>query len=799
MFLGNGLINVLLPVRMGLDGISTDTIGMVLSLYFVGMLAGAFYSKNLILRAGHIRMFAGCVALAAISILICSLYSDPILWGCMRILIGFCNACALTAMESWLSDSASKEVRGKVLGIYQAVVLGGLFVGQFFMNLADPSDTVLFVFAGILLCAAVIPVALSRQSGPVVAEASSMSLLALYRISPLGVVSCLVSGVIYSAIFNMLPVFAKEYGIVEFQLSLYMGAAIAGAFLLQFPVGYLADRFDRRTVLTTLLLISALFGVLVTVFAPMGLFSAMFIATGVTCGIIACTYPISIAEAFDKLRQSEMVSAMGSLILAFSIGGMLGPLTSSLVMKHLGNAALFYFLGLIQVLLAVFVVYRMSVRQALPVEEQESFVMQGAAVQMMVDLDPRTEYVEPEQPLSNEAETAVNIAATDPAAAVKMARAIAMNDPTRGVEVAGAVATVPGIDVLRLYEVMKEAVPYQILNVTRAIVTSKPELASELVRLLAQSHSNQVISVAAEIGLAFPDLRVDMAKVAVSHAPESAIEVAEYYARVMAEEREEVRPADRADDTSEEVMVEIASELWDAAPEQAIDVAVAIVDAAPESAVMVTEELMANTMPDETVIGSSEEETEYSIESVELVSRLTEVAPEQALDVAVAVAGADPDSAAEIAAEVAGAFDEEDIAWSETTEESDNAHSDAALELVQRLSEAAPENTLDVAAAVAEMVPESAAGIAAEVASNMSDEDSAMNISEPDKESSDSEAAVELVQRLSEAAPENTLDVAVAVVETLPDAASDVLDAISEGKESTDGEWMESVDDKPEG
>ncbi|NMR27601.1 hypothetical protein HH219_19010 [Pseudoalteromonas sp. NEC-BIFX-2020_015] len=73
LLLGNGLINVLLPVRMGFDGVDLDTIGMVLSLYFVGLLVGAIYSTNLIRRVGHIRMFAGCVALGAMSILICSI------------------------------------------------------------------------------------------------------------------------------------------------------------------------------------------------------------------------------------------------------------------------------------------------------------------------------------------------------------------------------------------------------------------------------------------------------------------------------------------------------------------------------------------------------------------------------------------------------------------------------------------------------------------------------------------------------------------------------------------------------
>ena len=340
---GIGLINVLLPVRMNLDGLSTETIGIVLSLYYVGLLIGALYSTSLIKRAGHIRMFAGCVSLGAVSILLCSLYSDAMLWGAMRIVMGFCIACAFTAMESWLSDSSSKETRGQVLAIYNAVMLAGLFGGQFFINVASPQDNMLFVIAGILMCIAVIPAVMSRHSGPVIEEFSSMSLRLLYKRSPLGVVSCLISGMLYSAVFNLLPVFAKEFDITGFQLSLYMGAAI-----LQFPVGFLSDRFDRRTVLFVLLLISASAGIAVTLLAPQGVTWAVFLATGVTCGIIACTYPLSITEALDKLKQSEIVSAMSSMILAFALGGVLGPYSASLVMDKFGSSALFYFLALVQ-------------------------------------------------------------------------------------------------------------------------------------------------------------------------------------------------------------------------------------------------------------------------------------------------------------------------------------------------------------------------------------------------------------------------------------------------------------------
>ncbi|MFT7261686.1 MAG: MFS family permease [Glaciecola sp.] len=813
LFLGNGLINVLLPVRMGLDGVDINTIGTVLSLYFVGMLVGAIYGKELIKRAGHIRMFSSCVALASISTLLCSLYSDPILWGIMRVVIGFCNACALTAMESWLSHSSDKNNRGKVLATYNAVVLAGLFGGQFLMNIANPIDTSLFVIAGILLCAASVPIGLSAKKGPTIELVDPMPLRKLYKISPLGVVSCLISGIVYSALFNLLPVFANEFNIVEFQLSLYMGAGIFGALVLQFPVGYLSDRFDRRKILLVLLVISATAGLINIIFAQQGYFLAMFFVTGITCGIISCIYPLSIAEAFDRLRQSEMVAAMGSMILAFSVGGILGPFLASLSMNHFGATALFYFLAVVQCSLAGFVIYRMMARQALPVEEQESFVMQNSAVLPSVELDPRSEYLEQLKVLSVEGETAVAIAKVNPATAVKMAQAIGIVNPTLALEITAAISTVKSINVIQLFEAMMQSLPTHISSVTKAIVAARPEVAYDIMRKLGKHHPDIVVTVAEEIGQAFPELRVITTKAAMEVVPESALEMAEYYAQLLAEEHEAVRPAERDEDTSEEFALNISAELWNGSAEQALGVAVAMADAIPESAVLLAQEYIATNAgyilndtndassvrpeikqegDDVDITEQGHSDTDYE-STIELVTRFAEVAPQQSLDMAVAVVSALPGSAAEVAAAMATNISEREPNNNEEPNfdgQEPIEHQDM-VELVSRLTEVSPDYAMDLAVAVVEQVPDSAAKVAAEYAANISDDSSGVSLEHHE--------AVELVNRLTIASPDNAMEVAVAVVEMIPESASKLVDAMSEGDESVDEEWMTSMKDKPKG
>ena len=544
LFVGNGLTNTFFPLRMQLNGLGTDSIGLIISVYFVGMLLGAMYAKYLIKNVGHIRVFSGSVAVVAGSVLLCALNDDIVVWSFARTITGICTAGAYAAMESWLSESSTKNTRGRVLGVYNAIVIVGLFSGQFFIGLFEIASNDLFIIAGMIFASALIPIALSRITAPEVLDVTSMSLLKLYRLSPLGVISCFTAGAIYFSVMSLLPIVGSHYGFENFTLSLYVGIAILGGFFLQFPIGYLSDRFDRRTVLLYILIVSIVVNIIIGFLDPQNGLWPIFLATTITSGIISCIYPLSISQTFDQLKQSEMVSAMGSMIMAYAIGGIVGPYTISLLMSIFGDSALFYCLAVVQLLLSAFVIYRMSISEALPIEDQENFVMQTGAIAAAVDLDPRTEYIDHSAP-SIEAETVTNLAETDPITAIRLVRAIAIANPQLAEEVVAAVVNVEGIDILRLYQVMSEAVPNKVLDVSRAIVVERPDLAEELIKKLVGWYPEQVVPVAIEIGRVLPELRLEMAKIAVENAPDSAKQIREYYMQLLNEEHDAMRPADR--------------------------------------------------------------------------------------------------------------------------------------------------------------------------------------------------------------------------------------------------------------
>ena len=114
---GNGLLQTMLPLRADLEGFSTAMIGLQGTAYFGGFIAGCVLGPGLIRNVGHIRAFAGVVAILAALILLFPVWVQPYVWAGLRLFTGICLAITFMSLESWLNDQATNQNRGRVLSL----------------------------------------------------------------------------------------------------------------------------------------------------------------------------------------------------------------------------------------------------------------------------------------------------------------------------------------------------------------------------------------------------------------------------------------------------------------------------------------------------------------------------------------------------------------------------------------------------------------------------------------------------------------------------------------------------------
>ncbi len=122
---GNGLQRILLPIRGQAEGIGPGAMGMVMAFHFGGYLFGARIITRLLAAVGHIRVFAALASTASAAVLVNAVLVNPVTWSLAYFVGGLCNAGVLVVLESWLNDRASNQTRGKILGFYMMVMMGG--------------------------------------------------------------------------------------------------------------------------------------------------------------------------------------------------------------------------------------------------------------------------------------------------------------------------------------------------------------------------------------------------------------------------------------------------------------------------------------------------------------------------------------------------------------------------------------------------------------------------------------------------------------------------------------------------
>lgn len=373
IMLANGLQGTLLGLRAEIDGFGTKTIGLIMSCYYLGYLAGSRIAPGLVRKVGHIRVFAAVASMASATILFHAVFSIAWLWAMVRIVAGFCFAGLFIVVESWLNAISDQDNRGKILAFYSFTLYGFTGLGQFLLNLASPGDFALFVLTSVLISFALVPIALSKRQAPPIPEPRRVSLKGLYAMSPLGLIGALTAGMIASTMLSIGPVYASKTGMELAQISQFMAFMILGAMLFQFPMGWLSDRIDRRKIIILCAILGSLMA-LVCIGAQNLSPGTLLIAATLFSGLSMPIHALSIAHTNDHLDIDEIMDASASLILVGGIGAAVGPAIVTTLMDLSGPRGFFIFQALILAGIAGYGIYRTYRRTGVPEDDKGHYM-----------------------------------------------------------------------------------------------------------------------------------------------------------------------------------------------------------------------------------------------------------------------------------------------------------------------------------------------------------------------------------------------------------------------------------------
>ena len=220
-----------------------------------------------------------------------------------------------------------------------------------------------------------------------------MSVRRLLQVSPLAVIGLGLNGVAVSMLFGMGAVYGLSIGLDSSEVGYFMTAPVVGALILQYPVGRLSDRFDRRMVIMGVAVMGGIAAGLATLFGKAE-FALLLVCMLIYGGSLFPLYSLCIAHANDFLTPRQMVAAASGLVMVNGGGAVLGSPLAALSIEFLGIGSFFVMITGLQALIAAFALYRMSQRAAVPNEAQGPFVaIPESSSAIAATLNPEAEWI----------------------------------------------------------------------------------------------------------------------------------------------------------------------------------------------------------------------------------------------------------------------------------------------------------------------------------------------------------------------------------------------------------------------
>ncbi|WP_336289150.1 MFS transporter [Aeromonas dhakensis] len=331
------VLNTLVPLWLAHEQLPTWQVGMVGSSYFSGNLLGTLLAGTLIRRCGFNRSYYLASALFAAGCVGLGITLDFWSWLGWRFIAGIGCAMIWVVVESALMCSGNAHNRGRLLAAYMMVYYLGTVLGQLLVSKLPTGLMEVLPWASGLILAAILPLLFTRIVSERSEAQGSTRVWPMLRLrqARLGVDGCIISGIVLGSLYGLMPLYLNHQGVSDAGIGYWMAVMVSAGILGQWPVGRLADRFGRLPVLRVQVLVVILgCGAML---GGMAMGPALFIlgAAGFTL------YPVAMAWACEKVEHHQLVAMNQALLLSYTIGSLLGPAYTALLMQHLSDNLLF--------------------------------------------------------------------------------------------------------------------------------------------------------------------------------------------------------------------------------------------------------------------------------------------------------------------------------------------------------------------------------------------------------------------------------------------------------------------------
>ncbi|MBT7615198.1 MAG: MFS transporter [Rhodospirillaceae bacterium] len=330
----------LFSTRLDAMGESETVIGINAAAQAIALLAIAPFFVGFLQRLGPAVLMLWMLAATLVFILLCPLYENAWYWLVLRLLLGASTGVMWIAGEAWINQAVDDKSRGRVLSLYGIAGAVGTMVGfalMYLIQYLEMADWTPFVIIAAMVAACMVAIVPAVPVAPPFTGTQSQPMLGLFFVAPTPFLINLLVAVSFGSLASFMSVYGTDIGIPLDDTFLLLILLSAGGLML-YPIGWLADRMDRRKLALIIMLI------LIVLFAIMGMAlrdPVLRWPYAVCLGIgIMGLYTLGLSLLGARFRNADLGAATTVFQIMWNSGVVVGPFAIGFAMDMTGPSGL---------------------------------------------------------------------------------------------------------------------------------------------------------------------------------------------------------------------------------------------------------------------------------------------------------------------------------------------------------------------------------------------------------------------------------------------------------------------------
>ncbi|NBJ70137.1 MULTISPECIES: MFS transporter [Clostridia] len=357
-----GMLLPLLSIILEQNGIASSINGLHATGLYIGVLIASPFMEKPMRKFGFKPIIFIGGLLVILSLAIFPVWESLWFWFILRLTIGIGDQMLHFGTQTWITVTATAETRGRTIALYGLSFGAGFALGPLMTRLLSIHQSVPFLASAVLSLLVWSLLLLLRNQwpehsvDPVYPTSSIQRFKQTIKIAWVAMLPGFGYGFLEASLHSIFPIYGLRIGHHVDTLSLIIPCFAAGSLITQFPLGALSDKFGRKSILITVLLLGSLCFLFAAIWEDS--IVALFILFTLAGMCVGSLFSLGISYMTDMLPENLLPAGNLMVGIMFSVGSISGPFIGGYFIDVFQGVSFFYFITSILILIIVAMLFK---------------------------------------------------------------------------------------------------------------------------------------------------------------------------------------------------------------------------------------------------------------------------------------------------------------------------------------------------------------------------------------------------------------------------------------------------------